>query len=77
MNNNYPAEPGLYFAKTGTFKWYDSIVSVQGDAPFLYIEWAVAMGSLMDRTPIYHKPIASHYQFGPKIERPVMPDAPQ
>ncbi len=66
----YPNEPGLYFARNGTFKWWNLVVSVNGLQPFLYIEWAVNRGALESKAPIYYKLDPSDVIFGPLIECP-------
>jgi hypothetical protein len=60
-----PSEPGFYWAKTGSFKWWNVIAEVYGKPPFLKIRgW--------DRTKdtLFKYDSEDIEGWGPKIEIP-------
>lgn len=32
-----PTEPGIYWAKTGSYRWFNALACVDGEAPFLTV----------------------------------------
>lgn len=57
-----PQEPGFYWAKTGSYKWFNAIVNVYGEAPFFRI---VGWHTVDD---VIFKSITDITEFGDKIE---------
>ena len=64
MNNNRPTERGIYLAKSPNYKWWNWIVEVGGEAPWLKIEWVV---SRIDGGPCVDKSLIDKLEFGPKL----------
>jgi hypothetical protein len=60
-----PTEPGLYLARASNYKWWNYVVSVYGEAPFLqFLSW--------DRVSSITKNEfdKSGIEWGPKIDEP-------
>lgn len=69
MNNNLPTEAGLYWGRTtNTMQWYDLIICVCGEAPFLYVEHVYNRGRLDG--PKVQTANYSDILIGPKLEVP-------
>ena len=65
-----PTEPGLYLAKSrDDFKWWNLIVEIQGEPPFLYFRGWDRSGVSKDGT-VFGGQDPKDYPivFGPKIE---------
>lgn len=63
---NIPKEPGFYWAKSCNYQWYNLIVWIYGDVPYLQYEaWNRGIGAeiLKGKCP-------DDFIFGPKIEEP-------
>jgi hypothetical protein len=64
MKENKPNEAGIYLAKSPNYKWWNWIVEVGGEAPWLKIEWVV---SRIDGGPCADKSLIDKLEFGPKL----------
>ena len=66
-----PTEPGLYFARTFRFQWWNLIVNVEGTAPFLRITcaWNLVNEQITSDSDIINR----IQEFGPRIETDVTP----
>lgn len=64
-----PSEPGVYWCRsTGGHKWYDLIVEVTGEVPFLHIS-----NILNDGTAVKTNYECWELYWGPKIAEPTVP----
>lgn len=60
-----PTEAGLYWAKSGTYKWFNLIVEIYGESPFFKIRaWCRPKDQIIN---ISHTDIA---EWGDKIVEP-------
>ena len=68
ISKNKPAKPGFYWARSRpTFNWYNLIVHIYGDVPYLsYETWDLLNNTIERGTD-------PDYYFGPEIERPAVP----
>lgn len=62
-----PQEAGFYWVKTGSYKWFNGIAHVTGDAPYLQLTevWMPADSKIAHSPGLY-----SVSEWGPKIEHP-------
>lgn len=67
MNNNPPGEPGIYWARSFKCEWWNLIVEIAGDVPYLRIEW------VYDRKEAKITADGMIQDFGTKIEPPPDP----
>lgn len=66
-DKNKPTEPGFYWARESGYQWWNVIVMVEGESPYLsYRAWDRTEGVTVGKDP-------SDYYFGPKIEEPEDP----
>lgn len=66
MDKNIPTEPGFYWAKSRSYKWYNCIIQISGESP--YLEWTV-----WDRANdklLMGKGVPSEFTFGLRINEP-------
>lgn len=73
MNNpiNTPTEAGIYWARTSRCQWWNLIVNVIGDAPFLSVD---SLWKWSDMTLITDpRSLLDIKEFGPKLEIPPPP----
>lgn len=66
-----PTEPGLYWVRSSkNYSWYNFIVKVGGEQPYLKIEWVIDTGI----EPGMYVKVEDHkidkFIWGPKIEIP-------
>lgn len=63
-----PKEPGYYWAKESCFKWWNLIIRVYGDSPYLrYDTWNIYRDKLI---PDDRRSETFIGEIGPKIEEP-------
>lgn len=63
----WPTEPGFYLAATSGYQWWNLVVHVRGEVPYLRIDaWSFIEDRVFANIPIY-----DIEQFGPKISNPV------
>lgn len=61
-----PKEEGVYWARSGNYKWWNLIVHVYGDAPFFQIDiWQFNHGIVVVKAAVH-----DIEEFGPRIETP-------
>lgn len=67
MDKNVPDHPGLYWAKTGTYKWFNVIAVISNDPPFMSVVFydSVSLG-VTDRK----YSLSDVTEWGPEILRP-------
>ena len=66
MEKTIPKEPGFYWAKSSNYKWYNLIVHIYGDLP--YLEWEAWDRGMNSR--IIKGSGEPDFRFGDKIEEP-------
>ena len=65
MEKNKPNEAGIYLAKASTCRWWNWIVEVGGEAPWLRVEWAI---NRMDGTVTRNnRSLIDELNWGPKL----------
>lgn len=62
-----PMEEGFYWARTGSFQWYNLIVRLTGKAPVLFIYYAFDISKQEFYTRMDPDNVSG---WGPKIEHP-------
>ena len=72
VDKNIPSEPGLYLVRTKRYKWWNLILEVQGEKPFLYIKLIADRSGVNPATGKSHfgGETPQYYWWGPKIEEP-------
>jgi hypothetical protein len=66
MKENQPSKPGFFWAKSSGCKWYDLILNVYGEAPYLKIQgWSRRNGS-----GVYKYEPGDIEEWGPEIQDP-------
>lgn len=68
---NTPDSDGIYWARSKRSKWWNLIVKVYGDPPFLTVD--VVWRWAEDQLVINRNMLSEVYEFGPKIETPTDP----
>jgi hypothetical protein len=63
---NVPDHPGMFFCKTGTCKWFNTIAVVKGEHPFL----RVIFHDSTDLSIKLNTEVSDVTEWGPELERP-------
>lgn len=66
---NLPAEPGFYWGRGNKYKWWNLIVRIGGDSPYLRVNWILDLSIVK----FYSSSEIWDVDFdviGPKIDKP-------
>ena len=66
---NIPKEPGYYWARTAGYGWWNLIVHIKGDTPYLHYR-----GWNLSEEKQFSGNLPYNIYFGPRIQDPTPPD---